>query len=290
VSNALQGKVAVVTGASRGIGKGAALALGELGATVYVTGRTVEPGKGLPGTVGETADQVTELGGRGVAVAVDHHDDAQVDALFDRITKDEGRLDVLVNNVYPSADLTAWLGKPFWELPVEAWDGIIDIGLRSHYVAARRAAMLMVPAKAGVIVNVSSSGSQTYSHNIPYGVGKAALDRFTEDAAHELRDHGVSVVSLWPGLVKTELVMAGASKSSDGSGRDVIALPNEGEIDLSGAQSPLFVGRAAAGLAADPHVLIRSGKAWPVADLAHDYGFTDEDGNIPDTRVRPDAE
>jgi NAD(P)-dependent dehydrogenase (short-subunit alcohol dehydrogenase family) len=286
----LQGKVAIVTGASRGIGKGCALALGELGATVYVTGRTVTPGKGLAGTVGETAEQVTALGGTGVAVAVDHHNDDEVDALFDRVAKEQGRLDVLVNNVYPSADLTAWLGKPFWELPIEAWDGVIDIGLRSHYVAARRAAMVMVPAKSGVIVNVSSSGSQQYSHNIPYGVGKAALDRFTADAAHELTPHGVAVLSLWPGLVKTELVMAGASKAADGSGRDVIALPGEGEIDLSGAQSPLFVGRAAAALATAPHILAKTGKAYAVADLAHEYGFTDEDGNIPDTRVRPSAE
>ncbi|MCU1375433.1 MAG: Short-chain dehydrogenase [Actinomycetia bacterium] len=285
----LQGKIAVVTGASRGIGKGAALALGELGATVYVTGRTVTPGKGLPGTVGETADEVTALGGTGIAVAVDHHDDAQVDALFDRIAADHGRIDVLVNNVYPSADLAAWLGKPFWELPVAAWDGVIDIGLRSHYVAARRAALLMVPAGSGVIVNVSSSGSQQYSHNIPYGVGKAALDRFTADAAHELQRHGVAVVSLWPGLVRTELVMAGASKAADGSGRDVIALPGEGEFDISGAQSPLFVGRAAAALAADPKVMDRTGKAFAVADLASDYGFTEDDGSVPNVLVRPDA-
>ncbi|MCU1378438.1 MAG: short-chain dehydrogenase [Acidimicrobiales bacterium] len=286
----LQGKIAVVTGASRGIGKGAALALGELGATVYVTGRTVTPGNSLPGTVGETADEVTALGGTGIAVAVDHHDDTQVDALFDRIAEEHGRLDVLVNNVYPSADLTAWLGKPFWELPVEAWDGVIDIGLRSHYVAARRAALLMVPAGSGVIVNVSSSGSQQYSHNIPYGVGKAALDRFTADAAHELERHGVAVVSLWPGLVRTELVMAGASKSSDGSGRDVIALPGEGEFDISGAQSPLFVGRAAAALAADPDVIKRTGKAYAVAVLAGDYGFTEDDGSVPNVLLRPDAE
>jgi NAD(P)-dependent dehydrogenase (short-subunit alcohol dehydrogenase family) len=285
----LQGKIAVVTGASRGIGKGAALALGEQGATVYVTGRTVTPGKGLPGTVGETADQVTTLGGRGIAVAVDHHDDAQVDALFDRIAEEHGRLDVLVNNVYNSADLAAWLGKPFWELPIEAWDEVIDIGVRSHYVAARRAALLMVPARSGVIVNVSSSGSQQYSHNIPYGVGKAALDRFTADAAHELEAHGVAVVSLWPGLVRTELVMAGSSKAADGSGRDVIALPGEGEFDISGAQSPLFVGRAAAALAAAPDILAKTGKAYAVADLAREYGFTEDDGSVPDVLVRPDA-
>ena len=277
----LDGRVAVVTGGSRGIGKGAAIALGEQGATVYVTGRSVTAGP-LPGTVAETAEQVTAAGGTGVAVACDHHDDAQVEAVFDRVRDEHGRLDVLVNNVYNSPGLAQWLGQPFWELPIEAWDEVLGIGTRSHYVASVFAARMMVPAGSGVIVNVSSSGAVAYAHNVPYGVGKAALDRMTADFALELRPHGVSAVSLWPGLVRTELVLFGAK---DGK----LSLPGEGEFDVSQAQSPLFVGRGVAALAAAPDILERSGKAFPVAELAHELGFTEDDGTIPDLLVRPDA-
>ena len=277
----LDGKVALVTGASRGIGKGAAIALGEQGATVYVTGRSVTAGP-LPGTVTETAEQVTAAGGRGIAVACDHHDDAQVEAVFDQLTAEHGRLDVLVNNVYNSPGLVEWLGKPFWELPIEAWDEVLGIGTRSHYVASVFAARLMVPAGSGVIVNVSSSGAVSYAHNVPYGVGKAALDRMTADFAHELRPHGIAAVSLWPGLVRTELVEFGAK---DGK----LDLPGEGEFDIALAQSPVFVGRGVAALAAAPDILVRSGKAFPVAELARQLGFTEDDGSIPDLLVRERA-
>ena len=277
----LQGKVAVVTGGSRGIGKGAAIELGAAGATVYVTGRSVTTGF-LPGTVSETAELVTKAGGTGIAVACDHHDDAQVLAVFDQVHDEQGRLDVLVNNVYNSPDLAAWLGQPFWELPVEAWDEVVDIGTRSHYVASVFAARMMVPAGSGVIVNVSSSGAIQYAHNVPYGVGKAALDRMTADMAIDLRPHGVSVVSLWPGLVRTELVLFGAK---DGK----LTLPGEGAFDVNDAQSPSFVGRGVVALATAPDVAERSGKAFPVADLARDYGFTEDDGRVPDLLVRPDA-
>ena len=281
----LKGKVAVVTGGSRGIGKGAAVELGALGATVYVTGRSVTAGM-LPGTVSETAQQVTDAGGQGIAVPCDHHDDAQVEALFTRVRDEQGRLDVLVNNVYNSPDLAAWLGKPFWELPILAWDEVTDIGLRSHYVASVFAAPMLIESH-GVIVNVSSSGAVQYAHNVPYGVGKAALDRMTADMAIDLRPHGVAVVSVWPGLVRTELVMFGAVEHEDG--RKTLTLPGEGEFDVNLAQSPTFVGRAIAAVATAPDVLERSGRAFPVADLAADYGFTEDDGSVPTLLVRPEA-
>jgi dehydrogenase/reductase SDR family protein 1 len=280
-------RVAVVTGASRGIGKGIALELGALGATVYVTGRTVADGGVLPGTVAETARLVGELGGTGIGVACDHHDDAEVEALIARVLSEEGRIDVLVNNVFSAPALSQWLGKPFWELPVEAWDEVIDVGLRSHYVAARLAAPTMIAQGDGLIVNVSSSGAVQYAHVVSYGVGKAALDRMTADMAHELRPHNVAVVSVWPGLVRTELVLMGAKAGPDGT--STINLPGEGAFDLSHAESPRFVGRAVAALATDPHRLARSGRAFPVGELAADYGFTDVDGTVPGVLLRPNA-
>ena len=183
-------RVAVVTGASRSIGKGIALELGAAGATVYVTGRTVEPGA-LAGTIGETAAEIDALGGHGIAVACDHKDDAQVEALFARVAEEQGRLDVLVNNVFPAPVLAPWLGKKYWELPIEAWDEIIGVGSRSHYVASVYATPLLFAAGGGLIVNVSSSGAVTYAHNVVYGVGKAAVDKMTSDMAVELDGTGV---------------------------------------------------------------------------------------------------
>jgi dehydrogenase/reductase SDR family protein 1 len=274
----LDGRVAVVTGASRGIGKGIALELGAAGATVYVTGRSVSAGA-LPGTVGETAAEVTALGGHGVGVACDHHDDEQVAAFFARVRDEQGRVDILVNNVFAAPDLAPWLGKSFWDMPVSVWDEVIDIGVRSHYVASALAAPMMLGAGRGLIANISSSGAVQYAHNVPYGVGKASLDKMTSDMAHELQPHGVAVVSLWPGLVRTELVMMGAR---DG----MIDLGEEGVFDLSGAESPRFVGRAVVALATDPEVMARTGQPFAVADLAGDYGFTDVDGRVPRTLLR----
>lgn len=262
----LRGHVAIVTGASRGIGRGVALSLGEAGATVYVTGRSrpSSEAKGLPGTIDETAELVTQRGGRGVPVACDHDDDAQVEALFARVAKDEGRLDVLVNNAFalPEGEV---FGK-FWELPLAHWDVYARVGLRSHYVASALAARAMVPRKKGLVVNVSSFAGGTYAVSVPYGVAKAGVDRMAKDMAIELKKHGVAVVSLWPGVVRTERVLA---------------MGDAWPFDLSKSESPEFTGRAVVALAADEGVLARTGKVHIVADLADAYGFTDVDGTKP---------
>jgi len=270
VTGALDGRVAVVTGASRGIGKGCALELGAAGATVYVTARSVrEDDHPLPGTIGATADEVTAAGGTGVAVALDHRDDDAVEALFQRVLDEHGRLDVLVNNAFiVTNELTS--GKPFWEVPVSNWDDMIDIGTRSAYVASVFAARAMVDAGAGLIVNVSSSGAEEYAWQVAYGVGKCALDRITADTAHELTTHGVSVVSVWPGFVRTERIDLGVAAG---------LLPES--LDLSTSESPRFVGRAVVALATDPDVARWTGQAVSARDLADEYGFTDVDGRLP---------
>jgi dehydrogenase/reductase SDR family member 1 len=261
----LEGVVAVVTGASRGVGKGIALGLGEAGATVWVTGRSTQTSK-IPGTIHETADEVTRLGGQGIAIAIDHADDEQVKELFRRVQSESTRLDVLVNNAFAIPD--GKLAAPFWELPLSHWDTLHRVGLRSHYVASVFAAPLLMASSRGLIVNVSSFGAKVYAVNVAYGVGKAGVDRMSRDMARELRPRGVTAVSLWPGIVKTERLML----EPDRLGYD----PSHGE-------SPLFSGRAVAALAADSGRIARTGQALVVAELAREYGFTDIDGSQPES-------
>jgi NAD(P)-dependent dehydrogenase (short-subunit alcohol dehydrogenase family) len=226
----------------------------------------VEPRRSLPGTIGATAEEVTAAGGRGVPVACDHRDDEAVGALFARVADEQGRLDVLVNNAFKiPRELTS--GKPFWELPISNWDDMIGVGTRSAYVASHCAIPLMLRTGGGLIVNISSSGAREYAWHVAYGVGKAALDRFTADAARELRAHDVTVVSLWPGLVLTE--------------RNEGARRLGGGLDWSGAESIYFAGRAVVALATDPEVSSRTGEAWSARELAEAYGFTDVDGRLP---------
>ncbi|XP_077865652.1 dehydrogenase/reductase SDR family member 1-like [Saccoglossus kowalevskii] len=188
MSRPLLGKVCVVTGASRGIGKGIALQLGEAGATVYITGRTFTPNDTpLPGSLQETAKQVEERGGTCIPVKCDHTDDKQVEELFDKVKKEQnGRLDLLVNNAYSGVQCLLYF-------------------VRGHYVASVFAARMMVPAKQGLIINISSQGGLMYFFNVAYGVGKAGVDRMARDCAHELREHNVAAVSVHPGAVKTEM-------------------------------------------------------------------------------------
>ena len=263
----LKDRVAVVTGGSRGIGRGCAIELGAAGATVYVTGRSIEAEGGkLPGSVEATAREVSDAGGRGIPMACDHRDDDAVRFLFEKVLTEQGGLDILVNNAFLiPAELTS--GKNFWEVPISNWDDMIDVGTRSAYVASHFAAPLMIGRGSGLIANISSSGAAEYAWHVAYGVGKAALDRFTADAAHEFRPHGVAVVSLWPGLVLTE--------RNEGA-RD--AIPG---LDFTGAESLRFTGRAVAALAADGGVIERSGRAYASRDLADEYGFTDVGGGLP---------
>ena len=267
----LAGKVALVTGASRGIGKGCALELAAAGAAVYVTGRTTGAGQHpLPGTVGATAEEITAAGGSAVAVACDHREDDAVRAVFDRIAADHGRLDVLVNNAFIVTDeLTS--GLPFWEVPISNWDDMIDVGTRSAYVASVLAAPVMIGQGDGLIANVSSSGAAEYAWHVAYGVGKCALDRMTADCARELRDTGVSMVSVWPGFVRTERIDVAVDAG--------VELPPS--LDLSAAESPRFTGRAVAALAVDADRSRYTGQAVTSRDMADVFGFTDFDGSLP---------
>ena len=264
--NSLAGKVAVVTGASRGIGRGIALGLGEAGATVYVTGRTAEEGTAqLPGSLATTAAEVTRLGGVGIAVRCDHRVDGEVEQLFARIASEQRRLDLLVNNALGSPPQSVlWGGSRFWEVPIALWDDLIDVGLRSHYVAAWHAAPLMIERRGGLIINVASHASAPSKSSsrskalTAYSVGKAGLHRLNERMAADLRDFGVAVVAIWPPASRTEGVLAQP---------DVFG-------DLGKWKDPIFTGRVVAALAASGDMLGRSGEALVVEDLAAQLHLT----------------
>ncbi|MET0363211.1 MAG: SDR family NAD(P)-dependent oxidoreductase [Sphingobium sp.] len=270
----LTGKVAVITGASRGIGKGIALVLAEQGATVYVTGRTVNPGDYyLPGTVGETAAECTERGkaegGKGIAVACDHGDDVAVAALFERVKAEQGRLDILVNNAFTLSD-DLLEPKGFWDKPLsnlEMW----DVGVRSNYVAAWHAAQIMVPQNSGLIVAISGFAAVTYTYGTIFGTSKSAVDRMARDMAIELEPHGVASLTLWQGLTLTEKAKDNLAKMGDKMTKSITSMTG------STVEHP---GRVVAALAADPDVMKRSGGEFVTAELAQDYGLTDVDGTV----------
>jgi NAD(P)-dependent dehydrogenase (short-subunit alcohol dehydrogenase family) len=268
----LSGVVAIVTGASRGVGKGIATELGAAGATVIVTGRSSRAAGGttedLPGTVEETAELVTAAGGTGVAVCCDHFDDGRVAALFERVEQAYGRLDLLVNNAWAGYERAtqARFDAPFWQQPAWRYD-LFAASLRAQYVASQHAARLMTAARRGLIVSLSYTDGDTYLGQVAYDTCKIAANRQAYGMAVELRRHGVSALSLLPGFVRTERVEAAWS-----------AL---GEEPAKVLHSPAYVGRAVAALAADPDVDRHSGRTVAVGDLAAAYGFTDVDGRRP---------
>jgi NAD(P)-dependent dehydrogenase (short-subunit alcohol dehydrogenase family) len=262
-------RVVVVTGASRGAGKGIALALGATGAKVYVTGRSRREGDApLPGTVQATADAVTAAGGNGIAVPCDHADDEQVGQLFEQVRQEQGRLDILVNNATCLHDALTATG-PFWEKPLELAE-ILDVGMRSHYTATWFAAPLLLAAGAGLVVNTSSFGGRIYMHGPAYGAGKAAVDKMAHDMAVDFRAHNVAVLSIWMGLLMTERT------------RRVFEAEPEKYAELAATtESPEFTGRIIDSLARDPQLMDRSGKVWIGAELAEAYGLRDIDGSQP---------
>jgi dehydrogenase/reductase SDR family member 1 len=250
---ALKGQVALVTGASRGVGRGVAIGLAAAGATVFATGRTIDQ---------------TELGAGIISIACDHMDDQAVEAVFHQVEASAGRLDVLVNAAWGGYERMVENGRftysaPFWEQPLWRWDAMLTAGVRAAFVASRHAARMMVPARRGLIVNISYWAAQKFIGNSIYGISKAATDKMSADMAHELRQYGVTAVSLYPGLVRTELVLAA------------------GIFDLSNSESPEFSGRVIAALAADPNISSRSGAILVAAAVAEEYGISDVDGRRP---------
>jgi NAD(P)-dependent dehydrogenase (short-subunit alcohol dehydrogenase family) len=258
----LRGRIALVTGASRGGGKGIALVLGEEGATVYVTGRSVR-GKpttlGRPGTIDDTAEEVTTRGGTGVAVRCDHTDDAQVDALFRRIHEEQGRLDLLVNNAWSGYEISPDSSLAFWEIEWRHWDLMFNGGLRAAAYASVLAAPVMIEAGRGLIVNITWVLDRPHGHAF-YEVVKNGTNKLTEQMADDLRPHGVACVAVSPGFMRLERMNL---------------TPEEAAM----AESAEFPGRAIAALAADENVLEKSGQVLITPALAREYGFTDVDGS-----------
>jgi dehydrogenase/reductase SDR family member 1 len=249
----LSNQVALVTGASRGVGRGVALGLAHAGAKVFATGRSIKQ-----------AELETDI----TTIVCDHTNDEAVAEVFRHIDETAGRLDILVNVAWGGYERMVEDGRftwtsPFWEQPSWRWEAMITAGVRAAFVASQHAARRMVPACQGLIVHVSSWAAQKYGGNVVYGVAKAATDRMAADMAHQLQPYGVTVISLYPGLVRTEAVLAA------------------GVFDLSNSESPEFIGRAVAALAGDSEVSRRSGSVLVAAAVAAEYDFTDVDGRRP---------
>jgi dehydrogenase/reductase SDR family member 1 len=270
----LKGKVCLVTGASRGVGRGVALGLAEAGANVHITGRTLRDGEhpeGLDrgGSLASVLDASAAYRGKVTAHRVDHSRDEETEAIVRRVIGLEGRLDVLVNCAWGGYERMVeneqytW-EDPLWLQPMWRWDAMMDVGVRSAYCGIRIAAEQMARQRSGLIVNISFWAAQRFMQNVVYGVSKAAMDKMAFDVAHQMREYNVAAVALYPGLVRTEEVVKNAQY-----------------FDMSNSESMEFQGRAVAGLAADPRLMKKAGKVFTSAGLALEYGYADIDGYQP---------
>ncbi|WGV26785.1 SDR family NAD(P)-dependent oxidoreductase [Halotia branconii] len=280
----LEGKVTLVTGATRGIGKGIAIGLGEAGATVYITGRRLDnisdANHNVSGSLRETQSAVEKVGGVCIPIQVDHSNDEQVRLLFERIQDEQkGKLDLLVNNAYSGVQaLTDAQGQPFWDCEPSLWDACNNVGLRSHYVASVFAARIMSQYQQGLICTISSWGSMSYIFGTAYGSGKAACDRLAADMAVDLKPHNIASVSIWPGIVGTEHISRFADEMAQKKTTDQ---KNSLLSERYNWETPLLTGRVIAKLASDANVMHRTGHVQIVAELAQQYGIVDQDGNLP---------
>ena len=280
----LSNRIALVTGATRGVGRGVALDLAGAGATVYLTGRSVDPGKttdALPGTVDEAAAVCRERGGNAIGVRCDHTNDAQVAALFERIRADQGRLDILVNNVwggYEDPKCRPLSPAPFWEADIEEYDRMHAAGVRAHLVASRHAVPLLLDrpdnAPPGLIVTTIAwlGSDEVYAGNLHYDVAKQVARRLAWAMAQELRAHRAASIALAPGFTATERVQAAFERNPNMAKEAGGFRPTE---------TPAYTGRAVCALAGDAEILERTGQTYEVGALARIYGFTDADGTRP---------
>ena len=275
----LHGQVAVVAGATRGAGRGIARMLGAAGATVYCTGRSVR-GKpateGRPETIEETAEMVTAAGGRGVAVRTDHTVESEVERLFERVRAEEKRLDVLVNDIWGGDALTEW-GSPFWGVSVARGQKLLERAVHTHVITSRHGAPLMVERGAGLIVEVTDGDTMGYRGNLFYDLAKNAVIRLAYAMASDLHAHpGVTALAITPGFLRSEHVLDHFGVTEE-NWRDAV----EKDPYFAESETPCYVGRAVAALAADPDVGRKSGGVFSSWGLAKEYGFTDVDGRRP---------
>ena len=275
----LKNKVALVTGATRGIGKGIAIALGEASATVYITGRSLKKpyiNDSISGTLEETQVAVEKAGGKCIAIQVDHTDDEQVRLLFERIKNEQqGQLDILINNAFSGAGaLKDAYSQPFWKSEPHLWDSVNNVGLRSHYISSVFAARMMAPRGGGIIFTISSWGGMSYLFGATYGAGKAAKDRLAADMAVELKPDNIASISIWPGIVSTERIINLTHQSDNSNILDTFG-------DTKNWETPFFIGRVIATLATKANIMDQTGKVCTVAEVAKKYNIIDENGNCP---------